>query len=1513
MFGRSTFGASQPNTFGFGSGPSTSFGQPNQLFGSSNSTFGSGSSGFGSTSQPIFGNPPQSAAPLFGASAAPAFGQGNQSAGFGASLFGGSQQPSGSSGIFGSSAGTSFGQQNKPSGFGFPSSSSGGLFGQSTQTQQNAGSMFQPSSSSGLFGNSSTFGGGQAQIGTVNKFVPVTGTDTVQKAGAVQSINTKHYCITCMKDYENKSLEELRWEDYQANRKGQQSGFGAPSQPFGIASTNSALFGQIENKPAQQHLISLENRLLDSEILPRQIHSLSEAHRQPVSLEVVLDLNLLRLPQMHHCLDRHNRNRIHLGQQQGFNMGQSTFQFGATGQGPSIFQNPKPVNTGFTIFGQNNTSTAPFGQPQQQSTMTPFNSIFSKPNQSLFNQSSSSNFMGLQNSPFNNTSKSIFPSGNNIFLGGNTFQTAPLGFSLQPQQPQQQVINMHPGSDLQPIEGRPVLPSGDPYGFSPHLGSLAPVKQQGTIYATNPRELQKFLDVPQPVAVVTPTTKRIKVFPPSTKKSHLFDEGADADASEVNLTLKSSAKRLIIRKDSDTSLMRELSNTSLDISIGGERPESILPTVMSKGPPLFASPIRIRKPIEVDEYSSSGLTTKESAITLNTEKSDENGLENEIEQVLENATLSNTDILVDEPNPASGDASQQIETTKESPIDTCGITLTRPDYYTVPPMDKLYEHRLGDGQCLIRGFTIGRVGYGNVSFPDLIDIANLNLDELVHFRYRELTIYPDDTKKPPLGQGLNRRAQVTLDRVYPKEKVDRKLITDLETLTAINFADTLRDLCEKHGSKFLDYRPETGSWVFMVEHFSKYKYSDSDTEDDTDELDSQTTEKITILKKQARSSNDPEMLSTPTKISSPENEKKITLIENEQVEHPTQSLVIDDDIFADFVPPVPSSDSLHQVKTRRELYQFTGQKLLLMKATLFDDEDFEPVNIESDNIETIGTKSSQKLLKDFMKSTLAPRKVEDFHRQKPRVFTLCNKPCTLPMDKSLYNCRNYIDMGLYKGRSFKVGWGKGMTLITLSNESPGIRGRIQIVDATKASEYDSRLEILSDHIRVFLNTSSVEIVDDVPFASVRNVKVAMTAHQIIAKHSLLKESDQKKRCYHKEVWDLVSALWNDLPWDGNRREELSTWFQDVLSREIEQILPKSSEVSTDGTLEDNYGRRFYSGGSPENLHATLWDVDIRIWLRETKETEYVHEGDDILDLQYYLLLLHCDKSLPLEKVLHPLTHTNYAGDYRLSWLLLQMLTALGVGVLNEERRVMIAMSFSSQLESLGLPKWAIFPLLFIKDPIVRKNSIMRTLYRDLDSSRYDISEYELANELLIPSLWIHEVKTCKAKFLRNHWLYYQHLSCTQKWRDAHKVAIDLLIPDLIINENFDVMYNILFNLEKGQEDICDWTNQGGLLLAFLRIARECSRSKMSKEHAMTTQSALLDVITKLPFYPMEGSKQIAAVSELSKRCYIFAKILLHFINPTYKGVITVANMELDKLIMPSDYIFQGLQHDKLKG
>lgn len=109
-------------------------------------------------------------------------------------------------------------------------------------------------------------------------------------------------------------------------------------------------------------------------------------------------------------------------------------------------------------------------------------------------------------------------------------------------------------------------------------------------------------------------------------------------------------------------------------------------------------------------------------------------------------------------------------------------------------------------------------------------------------------IYQDDEIKPPLGEGLNRKATVTLDRVWPNDKTTKQPITSPDRIAATNFVVKLQRSCAKLGTKFVDYRSDTGSWVFNVEHFSKYALVDSDDSDD----EGKTTTHTVDLKTQSK-------------------------------------------------------------------------------------------------------------------------------------------------------------------------------------------------------------------------------------------------------------------------------------------------------------------------------------------------------------------------------------------------------------------------------------------------------------------------------------------------------------------------------------------------------------------------------------------------------------------------------------------------------------------------------------
>ncbi|KAL0808820.1 hypothetical protein ABMA28_012497 [Loxostege sticticalis] len=206
--GAGAFGA--PPAFGAAATPQPA--ASGGLFGSSNTSGG------------LFGNNAAS-------TSAPAFGATSGGFGFGAStstggLFGANT----STGLFGNAQNTSaFGA--KPAGFGFGSTTTatpatGGLFGSTPSTGTGLfGQQNTSMTGGGLFNNTSAFGQQQTATGTGHvKYNPVVGTDVVVKSGASQNINIKHHCITCMKEYENKSLEELRLEDYTAGRKGATGG-----------------------------------------------------------------------------------------------------------------------------------------------------------------------------------------------------------------------------------------------------------------------------------------------------------------------------------------------------------------------------------------------------------------------------------------------------------------------------------------------------------------------------------------------------------------------------------------------------------------------------------------------------------------------------------------------------------------------------------------------------------------------------------------------------------------------------------------------------------------------------------------------------------------------------------------------------------------------------------------------------------------------------------------------------------------------------------------------------------------------------------------------------------------------------------------------------------------------------------------------------------------------------------------------------------------------------------------
>ncbi|KAJ1931123.1 hypothetical protein EC988_009890, partial [Linderina pennispora] len=122
---------------------------------------------------------------------------------------------------------------------------------------------------------------------------------------------------------------------------------------------------------------------------------------------------------------------------------------------------------------------------------------------------------------------------------------------------------------------------------------------------------------------------------------------------------------------------------------------------------------------------------------------------------------------------------------------------------------------------------------------DLTSVGSLGsiAGGVVLFDDRVCTVYPDETNKPPRGQGLNVPAIISLDDCWPSDRSTGKLITKVDDVRVRKHIRRLKKAEDTEFISFID-----GTWVFRVEHFSRYgleddMYDDDDDGDDDDDDD----------------------------------------------------------------------------------------------------------------------------------------------------------------------------------------------------------------------------------------------------------------------------------------------------------------------------------------------------------------------------------------------------------------------------------------------------------------------------------------------------------------------------------------------------------------------------------------------------------------------------------------------------------------------------------------------------
>jgi len=1626
----STFG--RPNAFGT---TSTGFGSLNQQQNQS-SLFGNTNTGFGTntTSNNLFGQPQQ------------------QTTG---SLFGNaSTQPQTS--VFGAStATTGFGTTNT-------------LFS-GTNTMNNSQSLFGGNkfggTSSNLFGSGATnsLTSFSNVTGTTVKFTPLLSTDIMIKNGNNQTINTRHQCITCMKEYENKSLEELRYEDYQANRKGTTTStmfgttaaqpstslFGSNPSTVSFNTAGSSLFNTAA-KPAfgapatTTATTSIFNTTFNNKPFNSNAFGSTTAQpqTQPTSLFGSTTSNTANTT----GFGQPTNNLFNMNSQTtAANAAKPSF-FNTTTTGSSLFGNTTTNNSVLgaakPIFGSN--TTGAFGVPasssfnsfntstQPATTSTSLfpnntgttpslfgNTVANTQQKSMFNFPTQTPGLGSQNtlnttgqqttSLFGNTTG--LTGTNNLVTGGTTSLFGNMGtgttgslfgntttgtnlllgsaasnqggmLSLQ----QISSPNNQHNNDLL-MNRLHSLPYGSSSLFQNKVGSSP---NSSLKFTTDPKVLNKY-KVSFSSNSNSSSNQVQRVPTTSIKNSSLLFDGLDDDNPDDKKTAfnifvpRKNIKKLTIKPKENlntSSALNSSANEEASSSLQNKQQQSIpslklqLTTSSSSGqkkttgdttanqdttvleyfrpqpPKAYSSTpavniqninLNVAAPsslsphaIQIQSPSQSAiLADRSNSTTANKASSGVHhiGMLNSPETSVTSINDSqNYSILGHEsdhsPSPVSNTTYQ---------IPRCKVILTRTEYFTIPPLDQL---DVEDDTCVVESFTVGRHGYGSIFWEGPLDIFGLNLDEIVHIRRKEVIVYPDDENKPEEGFDLNRPAQITLHKVWPVDKTTHELIKDPQRLIKMNYSEKIENATIKFGGIFKEYRPDTGSWVFKVKHFSKYGLVE-DEEDEENQMQTdnrqlgfrsnlQTDPKQLAMRENIENyyqhpfdlqqqQQQQQMLTKPhhhfTSFNSPEDQQFF----NRPIQ---QRSATNDRLFLNLDEDETTTEGLDEEDEEiLDDFIYTDEQLpvantynYMLRNVLFENE--EKVNLD------VGYEKSVKKAKMLLKTEMISDRDDYFDKQAAsfsfiqptytQKLDLVLKPDVYPAKDKIYYDISSIKCSMVPKVRFTNGFNR---LIIIDGRNVNIC-KLQLIPDLNTGTLNDRFNVQMNFNSELCTSSN----DKAPYVQVKptienKFNIDRLEKLVKALYGSLDISTEHE--YNQErlnrIIDWLTEQNRKLPRPANLYEKIIYYLSsNEMKLAVDDLIcanhPKLAILLTSGNnfaIKNNVCQQLLEWKTLQADAFISTDL-LKIYVLLSGERRYRLSNNHQIDVlenltwtqQLSLLLLYSVQN-DLRTCIENMTRETNDVEYHLianndpliamssaendleAWFLHQSLKSYGI-IKPEVNSNVLHGLLASQLMCQDI-RWSCYVACHITHDLLREYTLKELLFNFVDQLNTE-NEYWLKLHLGLSPKYIGSVKAIYAKSRFDLANYGIELLECEEWIEAHEVMVEHIFPELVINEEHDKLRTLIDRLKPFSEIIPNWYISGGHLFD---IYCQCVNSEQIDEKLINQQF-------NFNLMKCTNNRQRLCQSEMARKI----NLIYHEFNQTEF---------LINLPVPSDYALRELQ------
>ncbi|BEI93211.1 uncharacterized protein CcaverHIS019_0508390 [Cutaneotrichosporon cavernicola] len=513
------------------------------------------------------------------------------------------------------------------------------------------------------------------------------------------------------------------------------------------------------------------------------------------------------------------------------------------------------------------------------------------------------------------------------------------------------------------------------------------------------------------------------------------------------------------------------------------------------------------------------------------------------------------------------------------------------DYWCRPKLEKL-KAMSHDQLSSLSDFTVGRKGFGEVTFlrpVDLTSVSSLNdlLGGIIVVESLELTVYPDETVKPPRGKGMNVPAEISLENVWARDKATRQPITDPSDP---RYKRQLKRIQAVPETEFRSFNND-GVWTFRVEHFSRYGLDASDDDEDEDEgLHSPTPNKSRSPEEMSPSiySDEDEGFFPPTKslydadVMSDEHDSGLDETsemsyedEDEDMEgSPDFSDDYDDEL--DAYRAIKSKLGAHGMQRMREMQSafFGAQETKSKRPTLAEQKANEIRQALERKRAEAGFDDAEEGVARL--DDRAVKRASFGESSRPPQLRQPRKYAKVPLDQSFVAGNEGVrpDAGLMLGRSFRCSWGPNGELVhmgkicspsTKFESSPDAVVYVQQVDllAERQAAEQARADRL---LTLLLEYTEVDVNDD-------NVPVAIT-NTAIRFRDFAKLFDGGDRSHEANLWRLGQALFDEMdlklppstPVDvSNRVAEmrrklaLSKWLEDAVAPAMDADLAEAGD------------------------------------------------------------------------------------------------------------------------------------------------------------------------------------------------------------------------------------------------------------------------------------------------------------------------------------------------------------------